>query len=66
MKLFVDVLEDAKELNLLDKQELIVILDQIVAEERRNEIYENYQKSLSNTNRAFSSNVDDLRKRLSL
>jgi hypothetical protein len=66
MKLFADVLEDAKELRLEDKEELIVILDQIIAEERRNEIYQNYQKSLTNTNRVFSSNISDLKKRLSL
>lgn len=67
MKPFAEVLEDAKELNLSEKEELIQILDKIIAEERREEIYQNYQNSLQNSEkRQFSSDIATLRQRLNL
>ncbi|MEI7585784.1 hypothetical protein [Runella sp.] len=67
MKPFAEVLEDAKELNLSEKEELIQILDKIIAEERREEIYQNYQNSLQNSEkRQFSSDITILRQRLNL
>lgn len=67
MKPFAEVLEDAKELNLSEKEELIQILDKIIAEERREEIYQNYQNSLQNSEkRPFSSDIATLRQRLNL
>ena len=67
MKQFAEVLEEAKELSLTEKEDLIQILDKIVAEERREGIYNNYQNSLSATSeRQFSGNVASIRQRLNL
>jgi len=66
MKSFGEILEEAKTLDLQDKEELVQILDKIIADERREEIYQNYQNSLkSDTDRQYTNNIHELRKRLS-
>ena len=44
---FSDVVETIKNLSLEEKQEIQALLSQYLREERREEIYNNYQKSIS-------------------
>ena len=57
---FSDVVETIKNLSLEEKQEIQALLSQYLREERREEIYNNYQKSISEEQQGelnFSSNV---------
>jgi CRISPR/Cas system-associated protein Cas5 (RAMP superfamily) len=61
---FNDVVETIKNLSLEEKQEIQVLLTQYLREERREEIYNNYQKSISEEQKDelnFSSNIDELK-----
>lgn len=64
---FSDVVETIKNLSLEEKQEIQVLLAQYLREERREEIYNNYQKSISEEQKgklSFSSNIDELKQLL--
>jgi hypothetical protein len=63
MKIFSDVVEEVKELTLDEKEDLMNMLKNIIIEERRNEILQNYEDSKQET-RQFTNNMSDLRKRL--
>ena len=63
MKIFSDVVEEVKELTLDEKEDLMNMLKNIIIEERRNDILQNYEDS-KQENRQFTNNMSDLRKRL--
>lgn len=61
---FSDVVETIKNLSFTEKQELQALLAQYLREERREEIYSNYQNSRLEEQRGelnFSSNIDELK-----
>lgn len=61
---FSDVIETIKNLSLEEKQEIQALLSQYLREERREEIYNNYQKSIIEEQKGklnFSSNIDELK-----
>ncbi|MGF1588303.1 MAG: hypothetical protein ACFCU7_03495 [Pleurocapsa sp.] len=61
---FSDVVEIIKNLSFDEKQEIQALLAQYLREERREEIYNNYQKSISEEQKGelnFSSNLDELK-----
>ncbi len=61
---FSDVVETIKNLSLEEKQEIQALLSQYLREERREEIYNNYQKSISEEQQGelnFSANIDELK-----
>ncbi len=61
---FSDVIETIKNLSLEEKQEMQALLSQYLREERREEIYKNYQKSISEEQQGelnFSSNIGELK-----
>lgn len=61
---FSDVVETIKNLSLEEKQEIQALLSQYLREERREEIYNNYQKSISEEQQGelnFASNIDELK-----
>ncbi len=60
---FVEVVEDVKQLSIAEKQELKKLIDSYLIEERREEIYQNYQTSKQNPDEnklQFSSDIDEL------
>ena len=63
MKIFSDVVEEVKELTLDEKEDLMNMLKNIIIEERRNDILQNYEDS-KQENRQFTNNMSDLRERL--
>ena len=63
MKIFSDVVEEVKELTLDEKEDLMNMLKNIIIEERRSDILQNYENSKQET-RQFTNNMSDLRKRL--
>ena len=63
MKIFSDVVEEVKELTLDEKEDLMNMLKNIIIEERRDDILQNYEDSKQET-RQFTNNMNDLRKRL--
>jgi hypothetical protein len=65
MKIFSDVVEEVKELTLEEKEDLMNMLKNIIIEERRNDILQNYEDSKQET-RQFTNNMSDLRKRLTV
>ena len=61
---FSDVVETIKNLSLEEKQEIQALLSQYLREERREEIYNNYKKSISEETQDklnFSANIDELK-----
>ncbi len=61
---FSDVVETIKNLSLEEKQEIQALLSQYLREERREEIYNNYQESVSEEQQGelnFFSNIDELK-----
>ena len=61
---FSDVVETIKNLSFAEKQEIQVLLAQYLREERREEIYSNYQNSCLEEQKKelnFSSNIDELK-----
>ncbi|MGB5592959.1 MAG: hypothetical protein WBM32_24355 [Crocosphaera sp.] len=61
---FSDVVETIKNLSLEEKQEIQALLTQYLREERREEIYNNYRKSISEEQQGelnFSSTIDELK-----
>lgn len=61
--IFSDVVETIKNLSFEEKQEIQALLAQYLREERREEIYKNYQASVfeeQNNELNFSSNIDEL------
>ena len=63
MKIFSDVVEEVKDLTLDEKEDLMNMLKNIIIEERRSDILQNYEDSKQET-RQFTNNMSDLRKRL--
>ena len=64
---FSDVVETIKNLSLEEKQEIQVLLAQYLREERREELYNNYQISRveeQNGELKFSSNINELKQLL--
>ena len=61
---FSDVVETIKNLSVAEKQEIQALLAQYLREERREEIYRNYQNSCLEEQQGeldFSSNIDELK-----
>jgi CRISPR/Cas system-associated protein Cas5 (RAMP superfamily) len=61
---FNDVVEAIKRLSVEEKQEIQMLLAQYLREERREEIYNNYQQSRleeQSGDLKFSSNLDELK-----
>ncbi|MGL4884155.1 MAG: hypothetical protein ACRC8K_24335 [Waterburya sp.] len=61
---FSEVVEAIKSLSFEEKQEIQTLLTQYLREEGRDELYENYQKSLieeQNGDLKFSSNINELK-----
>jgi hypothetical protein len=61
---FAEVVEEVKNLSLEEKLELRALIENYLAEERRQEIFDNYQSSLDELKEgklAFSSDVDTLK-----
>lgn len=66
MKNFSDVVEEVKELNLDEKEQLSRLLDRLIAEERREEIFSNFQDARSlESGFQFTDSLESLKKRLS-
>ena len=64
---FSDLVEAIKELSTEEKQEIQLLLNQYLREERREEIYQNFrsaQKEQQHNNLQFSSNIDELKQML--
>ena len=62
---FSDVVEAIKALSVEEKQEIQLLLQQYLREERRAEIYENFQKAHTEEQSGvlkFSSNITELKK----
>ncbi len=65
---FAAVVEEVKNLSTEEKMEMQTLIERYIAEERRQEIYENYQASLSELKEGrlvFSSDVNALKGMLS-
>ena len=61
---FSDVVEAIRSLSLEEKQEIQNLLTQYLREERRDELYQSYQRSLleeQSDELKFSSNIDELK-----
>ncbi len=61
---FAEVVEEVKNLSTEEKLELQTLIERYLAEERRQEIYENYQASLNELNEGklvFSSDANMLK-----
>jgi hypothetical protein len=61
---FAEVVEEVKNLSTEEKLELRTLIEKYLTEERRQEIYENYQASLSEMNEGklvFSNDVNVLK-----
>jgi hypothetical protein len=61
---FAEVVEDVKNLSLEEKVELQALIEKYLAEERRQEIFDNYQSSLGEMKEGklvFSSDADTLK-----
>ncbi len=61
---FAEVVEEVKNLSVEEKQELQLLIEKYLIEERRQKIYENYQYSLDELKEdklVFSSDVDTLK-----
>ncbi|MEC4984898.1 MAG: hypothetical protein SAJ37_04665 [Oscillatoria sp. PMC 1068.18] len=67
MSTFHDVVEVIKELSLDEKQEIQLLLQQYIREERREDIFENFQLAQLEEKAAkikFSNQIDELRQML--
>jgi hypothetical protein len=65
---FAEVVEEVKNLSSEEKLELHILIEKYLAEEKRQEIYENYQASVNELNEGdlvFSSDVKTLKGMLS-
>lgn len=65
---FAAVVEEVKNLSTEEKMEMQILIERYIAEERRQEIYENHQASLSELKEGklvFSSDVNALKGMLS-
>ena len=63
------LLENIKNLSLPEKEELKNLIEKYIIEEKREEIYENYLKSLNEYKQdklQFSSDINELRKNIEL
>ena len=61
---FSDVVETIKSLSFAEKQELQALLDQYLREEKREEIYKNYQESQNEEQENsldFSADINELK-----
>lgn len=61
---FAEVVEEVKNLSLEEKLELQALIEKYLSEEKRQEIFNNYQSSLSELNEGkllFSSEADTLK-----
>ncbi len=61
---FAEVVEEVKNLSSEEKLELRILIEKYLAEEKRQEIYENYQASVKELNEGslvFSSDVNALK-----
>jgi hypothetical protein len=64
---FANVVEHVKSLSFDEKEELYFLLEHYLSEERREEIYRNYKRSLKEQREnklRFSSEIDQLRNML--
>ncbi|MEW6481607.1 MAG: hypothetical protein AB1397_01145 [bacterium] len=57
-----NLIESVKSLPREEKEDLKFLIDKYLIEEKREEIYRNYQNSLKESKLEFSSDVDKLRK----
>lgn len=61
---FAEIVEEVKALSIQEKQELHQLIERYLIEERREEIYENYIRSVTELNEGgpeFSSDTDKLK-----
>ena len=61
---FAEVVEEVKNLSIEEKLELQILIEKYLTEERRQEIYDNYQVSLNELNEGklvFSNDVNVLK-----
>ena len=64
---FAQIVEEVKQLSIAEKEELQDLLEKYLVEERRREIHDNFQESLSELRESklsFSSDADELREML--
>jgi hypothetical protein len=64
MTTFHDVVEGIKSLSTDEKQEISILLQQYIREERRDQIYDNFQLALVEEQKGelkFSSNINELK-----
>jgi len=64
MTTFHDVVEVIKSLSTDEKQEISILLQQYIREERRDQIYDNFQLALVEEQKGelkFSSNINELK-----
>ena len=64
MTTFHDVVEGIKSLSMDEKQEISILLQQYIREERRDQIYDNFQLALVEEQKGelkFSSNINELK-----
>ncbi len=64
MSKFASVVEDIQELSPDEKEEIFFLLNQYLIEDRRDEVFRNYQESKKRKNLKFSSNIKELKARL--
>jgi hypothetical protein len=62
---FSDLVETVKDLSIEEKEELQMLLKQYLREERREEIYENFELARAEEQRGelkYSANIDELKR----
>jgi len=64
-RVFNELIENIKTLSSEEKEEIKFLIEKYLVEEKREEVYENYQKSVKELNKGklvFSNNVKKLKK----
>ena len=64
---FVELVDEIKNLPLVDKEEIKILVEKYIIEERRENIYNNYKKSRKesmNKKLRYSDNLEELKKQL--
>ena len=62
---FEKIVEEIQKLPLVEKEEIKLLVEKYIIEERREEIYQNYKKSkteVSKGNLVFTQNIEDMKK----
>ena len=64
MSNFASVVEEIQELSIEDKEEVFFLLNKYLIENRREEIYRNFQKSKKRKTHRFTGDIKKLKERL--